>query len=392
MRYFLQTLFISLCTSLIVGIGIVVFVQFNTNMIIEEIRKSSQEAPQAAPSLNSSTQYYEKTTPDSQETRPVVTEESMLPKNTSPLVRDTAQEPVVDEDEPSAKPSSQSVGVEDADTRDTNGPQNDSIHITTSLTPAAFDLSGSTIFEQASTPDAVVLHTASSVGSPGDVLMYYSSFKDAVLQEEDVRIHVARSIDNGLTWIDPQRIVISGDLPIGKASDSAAVQLEDGSIRLFFYGPSEADVDPALIEGEHSMYSAVSSDGVNFVMEDGVRFAYNRITDPEVVKLGDKWIMYASAGNDIIVATSEDGLEFLYTSTVRGIGSVPGAYVEPSTQMVYVYGCNNGDLYMKASVDGVTFNTNTQATPVLESGKSFACDPSPVVLSNGAVGLIYKQR
>jgi len=76
----------------------------------------------------------------------------------------------------------------------------------------------------------------------------------------------------------PEPVPIPTPAPVG-----------DEVIRLYYYGPSKLGVNPEEIPGAHNIYSASSSDGINFKEDQGVRFSYDSgilsgITDPDVVR------------------------------------------------------------------------------------------------------------
>jgi len=93
-------------------------------------------------------------------------------------------------------------------------------------------------------------------------------------------------------------------------------------------------MDPAQIPGAHCIYSATSSDGINFKEEPGVRFSYDSgtqfgITDPDVVRLNDgSWLMFLSLGTQLLKAKSPDSSgTFTYDKSFNwNQGGVSGSY------------------------------------------------------------------
>jgi len=85
----------------------------------------------------------------------------------------------------------------------------------------------------------------------------------------------------------------------------------DEVVRLYYYGHvMTPGLDPAAIAGPHAIYSATSSDGINFTEDPGVRFSHDThsefgITDPDVVQLNDgSWLMFLSLGSNLLKGTS----------------------------------------------------------------------------------------
>jgi hypothetical protein len=83
------------------------------------------------------------------------------------------------------------------------------------------------------------------------------------------RMTVRFSADEGGAWSPPQVLQVEG-LPAGMpfAFDPALVPLPDGRVRLYFTG----NQPPPAGRGTPAIYSAISTDGVNYVFEPGVRF------------------------------------------------------------------------------------------------------------------------
>lgn len=187
----------------------------------------------------------------------------------------------------------QQLGTQD------QGLLNHSVYVTSSTDPNNFKNSDTAVFEKASVPDAVRLHTTSEAGAEGDILMFFPSFENFTGNGSE-RIVYSRSTDSGQTWSERQAVTITGKTNAGAAVDPSLVQLDDGRLRMYFFGSEATQGDPASVEGNHVIYSAISSDGVNFTVEAGERLAVEKITDPEVVQLGDTWIMICGPRKDHI--------------------------------------------------------------------------------------------
>ncbi len=119
-------------------------------------------------------------------------------------------------------------------------------------------------------------------------------------------------------------------------SDPTVVTLDDGRVRMYYKG---ADGPGGPGEAIHTVYSAISEDGVNFT-EEGIRVDSQTTPDrdwasvPDAVKLPDGRVRlyYVSDGLDvghgIVCAISEDGLNFTREEPVLT------GYVDPSVIML----------------------------------------------------------
>ncbi len=266
------------------------------------------------------------------------------------------------------------------------------VYVTRSSDPESFADSTEAVFEKASVPEVVLLTQDSDAGNAGDLLMYFPSF-ETFTDPGTEQIAYARSTDNGETWSERAAIIIEGDDDVGTAVDPSLVELSDGRLRMYFYGAQFAVGDPSRMEGENNFYSALSSDGVHFTVEDGVRFTAEKITDPDVIEHNGSWIMYISKGPETLIATSNDGLTFSLEEATWAGGGVPGAYVD-AENMVHLYGCGKEGIATQESADGVTFDELTQPEAALRSEDTatpIICDPSPVLLPDGDVLMVYKK-
>ena len=144
----------------------------------------------------------------------------------------------------------------------------------------------------------------------------------------------ASSRDGMLFTLDEGGRTMLGAIP-------GALLLPDGRIRLFVAG------DPSGIK------SLISSDGLNFQMEEGVRIPANgiRITDPHPIQLqsGSYLMVYTIhpdgvyadeqarlAAIEIHLASSEDGSTWTSNPAIIAYGSVPGLAEAPGGSL-YIY-------------------------------------------------------
>lgn len=93
----------------------------------------------------------------------------------------------------------------------------------------------------------------------------------------------------------------------GWASVPDAITLPDGRVRLYYVTAAEM---------QHGIGSAISSDGLNFVKEPGIRVP--DLVDPALVKIGDTYLLFAASIDEqfakvpkgIYYLESSDGLHF----------------------------------------------------------------------------------
>lgn len=258
-----------------------------------------------------------------------------------------------------------------------------SAYISFSDDPASFD-AGTLIAEEASVPDALVCTVDSEACDAGDILVYFVDVRSIAVYGSE-HVGMIKSTDGGKTWSDRVTVTIA-DKPNenGVAVDPSVVQLADGSIRLYYYGPEGRIEDPATAEQSHPVYSAVSENGVDFTADAGTRLSLMSLTDPDVVLLDGTWYMYYSLGLSSGVATSEDGLAFEDQGSIpEDIGGVPGAIALEDG--IRAYGCSRTGIQSAFAPDGLAFG---DADVALARGG--VCDPSPEPYGDGYL-FVYKQ-
>ncbi len=226
---------------------------------------------------------------------------------------------------------------------------------------------GTLLAESASVPE--VIYT-----TKGEYWAYWVDFS-ASTGPNDEQIGVAKSAD-GQTWQKLGTATFAGGEAMTPV-DPDAFELPDGRLRMYFYDIAD--------KSAHKIYSAVSSDGVNFALEPGIRFQADGIYDPNVVLLPDgRYRMYLNH-TDIWSATSDDGLTFVKDDGIRvETGAVPGAVVLPDGR-VRLYVCNQG-ISVYESADGLAFE---QLARGVIQGQGVLCDPSVAMTPDGFI-MVYK--
>lgn len=95
-----------------------------------------------------------------------------------------------------------------------------------------------------------------------------------------------------------------GVVVAGQFADADVVDLGNGQYRMYY------SVEPEVQGNNLEVYSSISSDGVTWTKEDGIR--KTMATFPDVIKLADgRWRMYFQNAGVIKSATSSDGLTFI---------------------------------------------------------------------------------
>ena len=134
----------------------------------------------------------------------------------------------------------------------------------------------------------------------------------------------------------PAPFVLEG-LPTAKALDPCVVRVGPGEFRLYYLA-SDADGDPAATRGDHEIHVARSTDGVRFE-EAGVALRRPGLVDPDVFRVGDRWLCYAFARGRTEIATSTDGLAFTYQRDLDldGYGTVAPVPLDDGRLRLYAF-------------------------------------------------------
>lgn len=246
------------------------------------------------------------------------------------------------------------------------GPYKDKISYAIGTTLTSWTDSGKTLAEHASVPDVIY--------KDGKLFVYFTDVSKDSLPEQ---IGLITSTDQGQTWSAKQNLTIAN---IGDKTpvDLAPMVLDDGRIRLYYF-----DISKTMTEGleKNTIYSAVSTDGINFTQEEGARFTHANIFDPDVIKVGNSWRLYAGSDQTTLVATSSDGLTFTYEGVAFSQGSVPNVVYENSLYYLFTAGIG-----ISTSSDGKTFTATSNRFDI---GK-LAADPGVAKIADGKYIMVYK--
>lgn len=191
-------------------------------------------------------------------------------------------------------------------TRAQTGPWNNALRMAWSSDGVTFG--ASTVFQDSSGVPSVI-HWK------GDTLIAaFQWFREPKPSPSWDRVAVKFSYDNGLTWTEPQPIVVQG-MPVNyqRPFDPTLVRLEGDSLRIYF---SSSDGLPmGGLDSLVNTYSAVSLDGIHYTFEPDARvdIADRPVIDPAVIYYKNLWHYTAPIGapqDGAYHFTSVDGLHF----------------------------------------------------------------------------------
>ena len=254
---------------------------------------------------------------------------------------------------------------------DPAGPFYHTLYRTASADGLSFE-SKDKIFEHTSVPDVIRL-------DDGRIALYgvdgYGRSRSGLI--------VAFSEDDGKTWTSGS-LQLESKLNHQGAADPEVVLLPDGIIRMFYV----IFPNPNDLMSTNEVWSATSTDGIHFVEEDGIRFKYERLTDPDIAKIGDTWFIYFAQGPQLVAASSSDGKTFTKQKTIRDRGSVSNTVQIENNKWRQYYCSEREGIKSATSSDGLNWkdDSGTRITP--DSG-TIVCDPAPIE-ADGGWALFYK--
>ncbi|MBI2190894.1 MAG: exo-alpha-sialidase [Planctomycetes bacterium] len=244
-----------------------------------------------------------------------------------------------------------------------------------------------TTFERAGVPTAARL-------KDGRLLAAFQHFPRDDSRHFD-RVAVRFSSDEGRTWTPAQPIAVDGmESGLARPFDPTLVPLPDGRVRLYF----TSNRSPDFRRSTPAIYSALSTDGIQYAFEPGIRFAVEgRLVIDCAVALHDGLFHLIVPDNGTAAemmmgqqgrkpppggtgyhAVSRDGLVFervedvTHPSRDRWLGNLQS----DGGRLVF-FGTGEG-LWPLTSVDGVSWRLD--ANPVRVPG----ADPGVVKLRDGS--------
>lgn len=276
------------------------------------------------------------------------------------------------------------------------------VRFATSTNGESWSLQDGYIAEHASVPDLIMLTHDIGDLKAGSLMSIFVDAEPLEYGLDEVVSYII-SDDNGETWSDRVTVKIDNEehLPV----DPSIVQLEDGTLRLYYYDFRHSATPDA--EKISRFYVAESDDGVNFEVQAEVWSQEGTITDPDVIQHNGQWYLYYARHSEeeggIWMVTSEDGITFSNSQFVDIFKGIPGAM--SFEDRIHLFGCDHGGVVTSSSTDGVTFAELDLSPPVDEFGPggkvihdgptiiqtgSLVCDPSPAIMENGEWGLVVK--
>lgn len=269
------------------------------------------------------------------------------------------------------------------------GPYNDEVHAATSADGLTFTPLPGPLFQHASVPTVVELTRG---GERGTRLMYFVDFTNRPAQgREPLAMSSSR---DGRTWSAARPVTLRNLPTAGAAVDPSVIELPDGRLRMYFFASQGTAGDPAKEPGPHAVISAISTDGVNFEVE-GICFTDESLTDPDVLRVGDRWWMLYSKNDETWLATSDEGRTFRAEPRFRfSGGGIPGGAALPDGRVRVFAAAREGQGIVSAVVPA-----DLSAPPVVDPGARVergtnraVADPCCIRLADGSYFLVYKAQ
>ncbi len=317
------------------------------------------------------------------EKQEVPTEQQQIMEEQQPTEEVTAEETPVDYTiSDFTPPTGKAEGPDD------DNPWNSRMLFATSEEGITWTKTNQLIADQANVPSAVV--------KDGRIFAYHVTWFEPLRNS----VVVAISEDNGETWVFKKVIVEGIEGGMRPATDPCVVLLEDGTFRLYFTSEK-----PGV--GHPEVFSAISVDGINFILEDGVRFsiteAGDKVIDPTVLKIGDTWHLYTlylggSQGN--FHATSKDGLTFTEQDTIKENMILSNGITMDGVSRFYGFK-HTADKDSKYAFEIDSWTSEDGFTWIMDEGvrlvydkenkmeKNFVKDPAVVQLEDGTYMMFY---
>ena len=214
---------------------------------------------------------------------------------------------------------------------------------------------------------ALILSSSAALAQQS-TLLYYVSGRPA-----EHGIWVSRETPDG-KYTRGTKVLLDGVFD-GNAVDPDLIMLPNGKIRMYYFKGYFVSQPPPNA-GPNPIYSAVSSDGVNFTVERQV-FAYDNIFDPSVIDLGNNQCLMACTQmanmsvNTVLARSTDGGQTFTYEATLQNTG-VPELHRFDDGKVRLYYGGPDG-IMSKVSQDGGRTWTQEQGSRCKVQG--FIGDP-----------------
>ena len=205
---------------------------------------------------------------------------------------------------------------------------------------------------------------------------------------------------DGLTFTKEQGIRISPGTGFEtQVCDPTIVDLPDGKIRMYYKGADSQNAGPG--QSIHKIYSAISSDGLNF-QKEGLRIdsetngdnGWASVPDAIILPDGRVRIYYVTASNmehGIGSAISSDGLSFAKEEGLRvpnlvdpALIKIDGKYILFAASIDERFAALPKGIYYLESSDGLKFG---EATAVIQEENVY--DPSVLKVDEKTIRVFY---
>lgn len=255
---------------------------------------------------------------------------------------------------------------------DKNGPYYHAVYSAASTDGISWKKDEKMLYDHASVPGAVL--------KDGIIYLY---FVDA--SEKQYQLSVAQSNDLGKTFNNKQIVKIKGQEQ-GSAADPHP-ELVNGRIRLYFLGDFST-LPNKESDNQSRIYSAESTDGINF-FEPKLAYTGEKMnTDPDVFPTNQDWRMLISNGQNLILAISQDGgLSFTKQENF--------SWSKGGVSDTIKIGDNYNTYYCAAGIEYATEVDSEKLTAVSvvipkDSSNQIVCDPSVIQLPDKNYLMFYK--
>jgi hypothetical protein len=183
------------------------------------------------------------------------------------------------------------------------------------------------------------------------------------------KVAVKFSYDNGVNWTQPLPIIINS-FPVNfqRPFDPTLAVLNNDSLRIYF--SSSNGIPSGGLDSTINTYSAVSTDGINYIYEPGARFDHpsNKVIDPAVIFFNGSWHYSAPIGapqDGAYHCTSNDGLNFTLQGNYlsNSTHNWTGNFLINNPSVLRFYG-SGAHIWFNESNDGINWlgytSTNIQ--------------------------------
>ncbi len=295
-----------------------------------------------------------------------------------------------------------------------DGAWNHAVHMATSADGRAWSQRDVPVRVRSTSPTVVSLSGKGDAGEAGLLALYTLDLGGS----HGMTLGRWLSNDAGRRWYATDGLSIEGDWG-GTPNDISVVQLDDGRLRMYVVitpppprpvrdptdpglpqlppppgppgrprplpppsvpdGPGPQDPPPAIVR------SAISADGLKFVIEAGNRFEHETITTVDVQHIGGQWIMLMTHGRSVIGARGDDGLAFKLESAITWEAAMePALSITPSGEVRALAATRRG--IAAGVLDTQTWTLKPDTSPLIPGP---AGHPTAAFLADGTQLLLF---